>query len=771
MLDASSPTAAAVIDFILNDSAEDRLRELFDLFDVDGNGRIQREELTKVLALCAHEIGLEVDDYLEQIADAVFTNAHVTQTGDITLDGLREVLKLRPNLVEELALVIHPREQTNFRPEPSMRCKLHEHAAFNKYDSFLERLTSDLPFANKLRWEYISNNYVKICFLLSILTILACLYISRIFTYWGSCGFVIVARASGQCLNFLCSVVVLFVCRRSISYLRSRGFGRFLPVDDHVYFHKLIGWLILGHSIFHTFGHFMNFVVETQKPDNTHTWLEFAFSTRLGIGSGFIKGSASVTGWLLLVILFLMAFAQPYARSLGRFELFYYTHLLFIPFWFLLLIHAPNFWAWFLVPFVVFAFETVARTCNLIRFLSSDDESTIVKAQPLPSDVLYLVIKRPPNFYYNPGDWIYILIPHIAKYEWHPFTISSAPEQENYLTLHIRAVGEWTRSLRSYFVDISHRNRLARFIKSGQFSMSICYTTADVNGSGAGSSQVPVSRARQQRLAASASSSLGAIAEDLDETEFQEADNSEGNSSVGASSFVGRQERELANMSSATGVSASSSQAAAAGPPKLKILIDGPYGSPSGQIFRTEHAVLIATGIGVTPFASILRSIVYHNEKRRHKCPGCAREFLDSRAPLGYKLRKVDFVWINRDQKSFEWFIKLLAELELTQSQLAPEDRFLDIHIYLTAIEKAKIKSIGMQLALYLVHEKNKKDLVTGLRTRTKAGRPDWDEFFENIYAQERGKVSVFFCGRPQLGRQLHRHCDKFGFKFRKEIF
>ena len=43
----------------------------------------------------------------------------------------------------------------------------------------------------------------------------------------------------------------------------------------------------------------------------------------------------------------------------------------------------------------------------------------------------------------------------------------------------------------------------------------------------------------------------------------------------------------------------------------LDIYIDGPFGSPSSNIYRAEHAVLIGTGIGVTPFASILQSIAH----------------------------------------------------------------------------------------------------------------------------------------------------------------
>lgn len=69
----------------------------------------------------------------------------------------------------------------------------------------------------------------------------------------------------------------------------------------------------------------------------------------------------------------------------------------------------------------------------------------------MPSKVTHLVIKRPPHFYFRPGDYVFVNIPAIAKYEWHPFTLSSAPEQEDYMWLHIRGVGEWTNRLYAYF--------------------------------------------------------------------------------------------------------------------------------------------------------------------------------------------------------------------------------------------------------------------------------------------------------------------------------
>ena len=128
--------------------------------------------------------------------------------------------------------------------------------------------------------------------------------------------------------------------------------------------------------------------------------------------------------------------------------MFYWTHFLYIVFWLLTVIHAPNFWKWFIGPAIVFACEKLISVC---KSRSEKGKSYVVTGVVLPSKVVNLVIKRPPNFTFKPGDYIYLNVPSIAHYEWHPFTISSAPEQADTLSLHIRAVGQWTTSLYEYF--------------------------------------------------------------------------------------------------------------------------------------------------------------------------------------------------------------------------------------------------------------------------------------------------------------------------------
>ena len=81
------------------------------------------------------------------------------------------------------------------------------------------------------------------------------------------------------------------------------------------------------------------------------------------------------------------------------------------------------------------------------------------------------------------------------------------------------------------------------------------------------------------------------------------------------------------------------------------------------------------------------------------------------------------------------------------------------------------MKSVFLQLAMDLNFKKEQRDLVTGLKARTNAGRPNWNKVFTKIKEQRMGKVTVFFCGNPSLARMLKNKCDEFGFTFKKEVF
>ncbi|KAK2757604.1 hypothetical protein FQN54_004573 [Arachnomyces sp. PD_36] len=203
--------------------------------------------------------------------------------------------------------------------------------------------------------------------------------------------------------------------------------------------------------------------------------------------------------------------------------------------------------------------------------------------------------------------------------------------------------------------------------------------------------------------------------------------------------------------------------------PKLRI--DGPYGAPAEDVFDNEIAILIGTGIGVTPWASILKNI-WHlrggpNPPRR--------------------LRRVEFIWVCKDTSSFEWFQTLLSSLEAqsaTAASTAGGPEFLKIHTYLTqkldqdTTANIYLNSVGMSV-----------DPLTELKTRTNFGRPDFKRLFvamrEGLIDQTymsglegtlTTNVGVYFCGPNPAARSIRKAAKEattreVRFKFWKEHF
>lgn len=545
----------------------------------------------------------------------------------------------------------------------------------------------------------------------------------------------------------------------------------------------------------------------------------------------------------------------PITRRTGNFEIFYYCHSLYVLFYILLIVHAPMFWYWLLIPGSLFVIEAINRVRNSF---GSHGRTYIEKGVLLPSRVVHLVIKRPRHFHFSPGDWVFIQIPQVAKTEWHPFTISSAPEMDDVLWLHIRAVGQWTNRVYDYFqVEENKLNPEEGAGKGSKksrihFELPIkrgkSYPPSSLNNSKKNSPDIspicppdgnnnqdnrdklinPFFQANGQMLRAATPLNLSRMAstpvphprtarpafdrtlsmtvEPLMKIPFDRrvskiyvlprpsgvdyrrkrktfksirpssqpvtdlatvAEEGEVQSIVsGDSSALDLTELIQINDADTSPHSLLQSGRIIKLEKPLHVHIDGPYGSPTSHIFHTEHAILIGTGIGVTPFASILQSIMYRFIKTRHTCPNCHHSWSDAMPSNVMNLKKVDFVWINRNQRSFEWFVSLLSQLESNQAMLEESDRFLDIHMYITsATHMSDVKEIGMNAM------QENRDLISGLRARTHAGRPQWESFFKDMSVRNKGRVTVFYCGAPELGRIIQGHCIPFGFRFRKENF
>ncbi|OBT70095.1 NADPH oxidase [Pseudogymnoascus sp. 23342-1-I1] len=201
--------------------------------------------------------------------------------------------------------------------------------------------------------------------------------------------------------------------------------------------------------------------------------------------------------------------------------------------------------------------------------------------------------------------------------------------------------------------------------------------------------------------------------------------------------------------------------------------IDGPYGAPAEDVFDNEIAVLIGTGIGVTPWAAILKNIWHlRNSPNPPK-----------------RLRRVEFIWVCKDTTSFEWFQTLLSSLEAQSFEAASVPgstgtEFLRIHTYLTqrldadTAQNIVLNSVGSDV-----------DPLTELKTRTNFGRPDFHRlltgmregimdrtYISGLEGSMRTDVGVYFCGPSQAARSIKKACKDVttpdvNFSFWKEHF
>ncbi|XP_036624858.1 NADPH oxidase 3 [Trichosurus vulpecula] len=515
------------------------------------------------------------------------------------------------------------------------------------------------------------------------------------------------ARASAICLNYNCMLILLPVSRNFISFLRGtiiccRGPWK-KQLDKSLKFHKLVAYAIAIHATIHIVAHVVNMeryhIGQSKEAGELPNKLSYLgnnpnesylnpirkYDTNLI--TEFLTTIAGVTGLVISVVLILIMTSSIEIIRQASYELFWYTHHMFVIFFIVLIIHGtgqivrsqtleslmlhnvtyckdhlteweentqcplpqfsgnkPSAWKWVLGPMVLYMCE------RIIRFWRFQQKVVITKVVTHPSEVLELHMKKR-DFKMEPGQYIFLQCPSISQLEWHPFTLTSGPE-EDFFSVHIRMAGDWTEALFKAF---------------------------------------------------------GAEA-----TSFKE-------------------------------------------PWMLpRLAVDGPFGAAVTDVFHYQISVCIAAGIGVTPFASVLKSIY-------HRCCGPHTDL---------KLDKVYFYWICRAPCAFEWFADLLFLLE-TQMAEKGKTNFLSYHIFLTGWDENQAAHVAL-------HWDENTDVITGLKQKTFYGRPNWNnEFRQLAYNHPSSNIGVFFCGPKALSKTLQKMCGLYSsadpkgvhFNYNKENF
>lgn len=303
---------------------------------------------------------------------------------------------------------------------------------------------------SKFNFAHIKNNIRTCTFSFVLFTIYIVSFVLRFCQYFnGSNGWLALARASGMVIYICFALSFLFVLRKMISHSRLLGLNQYLPLDHYLYFHKMNGIVFAACSALHSLGHLGNAYIISPIIDVP--LIKLLFYPNQGIG---YLGCACPTGWILAVLVLIMFICSlPFIRRTRRFEvifplaqnityhffvqLFFHTHwVCYVLIAVFMYVHAPLF-IWFALPMIPFFIEKLIGKIAAARNCYG---KTFVTEARLFDDVLQLVIRRPEFFDFKPGDFVYLRLENIARYEWHPITISSSPEDRNCKYILLRSI-------------------------------------------------------------------------------------------------------------------------------------------------------------------------------------------------------------------------------------------------------------------------------------------------------------------------------------------
>lgn len=170
------------------------------------------------------------------------------------------------------------------------------------------------------------------------------------------------ARAPAACLNFNCMLILLPVCRNLLSFLRgssaccSTRIRR--QLDRNLTFHKMVAWMIALHTAIHTIAHLFNVEwcvnarVNNSDPYSIalsdigdkpgETYLNFVRQRIKNPEGGLyvaVTRVAGITGVVITLCLILIITSSTKTIRRSYFEVFWYTHHLFVIFFIGLAIH------------------------------------------------------------------------------------------------------------------------------------------------------------------------------------------------------------------------------------------------------------------------------------------------------------------------------------------------------------------------------------------------------------------------------------------------
>ncbi|KAI4376139.1 hypothetical protein MLD38_013930 [Melastoma candidum] len=692
---------------ITDQSFDSRLQIFFDMVDKNEDGRITEAEVKEIIMLSASANKLSrLKEQAEEYAALIMEELDPERLGYIELWQL-ETLLLQKDTYVNYSQALSYTSQALSQNLQGLRRR-----------GGIRRVSTRILY-------YLQENWRRVWVLALWVSIMIGLFMWKFFQYKQKSAFQIMgyclltAKGAAETLKFNMALILLPVCRNTITWLRSTRVGLLVPFDDNINFHKTIAVAIVIGIILHVGDHLVcDFPRLIHASDLIYNqYMVDDFGAQRPTYLDLVKGPEGVTGILMLILMAvaftlatrwfrrsLVKLPKPFDRITG-FNAFWYSHHLFVIVYVLLIIHGvflylvhkwyiKTTWMYLAVPVLLYGGE---RT---LRFFRSGMYTVRLNMVAIyPGNVLTLRMEKPHQFKYKSGQYMFVQCPAISPFEWHPFSITSAPD-DDYLSVHIRQLGDWTQELKRVFTaacepPVAGKSGLLRADETNKK----CLPKLRIDG--------PYGAPAQDYLRYDVLLLVGL--------------------GIGATPFISI----------------------------LKDLIN--------NIVREEEQADSVSGTGrmsdVSTTSVESPTSVNKVSLRRKK-------------PL--KTSNAYFYWVTREQGSFDWFKGVMNEV-------ADQDKrgVIEMHNYLTSVyEEGDARSALITMVQALNHAKSGVDIVSGTRVRTHFARPNWKKVLSRLSSKhQNARIGVFYCGAPVLAKELSKLCYDFNqkgstkFEFHKEHF
>ncbi|XP_022978940.1 respiratory burst oxidase homolog protein A-like [Cucurbita maxima] len=445
---------------ITDQSFDSRLQIFFDMVDKNEDGHVTEEEVKEIIMLSASANKLSrLKEQAEEYAALIMEELDPERLGYIELWQL-ETLLLQKDTYMNYSRALSFTSQALSQNLHGVRQR-----------SRIKRFSTNALY-------FLRENWRRIWVLTLWILIMVGLFTWKFFQYRHKNAFKIMgyclttAKGAAETLKFNMALILLPVCRNTITWLRKTKIGYYVPFDDNINFHKIIAVAIIVGIILHAGNHLAcDFPRLLRSSEAEYAFLIGDFGKIKPSYMDLVKGCEGVTGILMvffMAIAFILAtrwfrrnlikLPHPFDRLTG-YNAFWYSHHLFILVYILLIIHGlflylvhrwylMTTWMYVAFPVLLYAGERILRF-----FRSGSYTVQIQKVAIYPGNVLKLQMFKPPQFQYKSGQYMFVQCPAVSPFEWHPFSITSAPG-DDYLSIHVRQLGDWTQELKRIFTEV-----------------------------------------------------------------------------------------------------------------------------------------------------------------------------------------------------------------------------------------------------------------------------------------------------------------------------